>query len=177
MSIYGTWLSIEDERQVAASLESHGINHGVVDDDGEVEDLNDLPPEMLDAPIVYEGSHVLPSDSDRRGGAVEVAAIPNHIERHDRPELPDGTLKDWLRLSVHSLDSNCISESRDGKPPYVKGGDSTVVLTRPQVERLRETLTAWLERPAGEPDSELDAIAPTQQAVQEPAERTGEEGK
>lgn len=151
MSIYGTWLSIHDERQVAAELADHGIDHGVICDDGPVDDLAELPEDLLDAPIVYEGSHVLPSDGDRRGGSVEVAAIPNHIERPDRPELPEGALKDWLRLAVRSVDSEswCQGEWRSG--PYVEGGDATVLLTRRQVTRLRDTLTSWLDRPEGEP--------------------------
>jgi hypothetical protein len=142
VSIYSTWLSIADERQVAAELADHGIDYGVIGDDGPVDDLADLPDEMLDAPIIYEGSHVLPSDTDRRGGCVEVAAIPNHITRDGRDDATEGSLKDWLRLSVQSV------ESED--PGAFSAADATVVLTRNQVERLNETLTGWLDRPAGE---------------------------
>lgn len=140
MSIYATSLMIEDERQYAEYLAEQGIDYGVIDGDGPVEDLNDLPDECLDAPIVYQGSHVLPSDDDRRGGSVDTAWIPNHIERDDRPELPDGTLKDWLRLGVSAESSD------DGDR---RGGHATVILTRPQVERLRDDLTAWLDREEG----------------------------
>jgi len=70
------------------------------------------------APLVYQGSNCLPSDGDPRGGAVLVCGIPGHITH-------DG---DWLRLSV-----------------YGAGKDqSAVVLTRLQVKKLHETLTAWL---------------------------------
>lgn len=142
MSIYATWLSIEDARECAAEMEAAGINYGVIGPDGPVEDLGELDPEELDAPIVYEGSHVLPADDDRRGGSVEVAAIPDDITREGRDDAPEGALKDWLRLSVDSLDS--IETYRGA--PYVEGGSATVVLTRNQVERLADTLTAWLGR-------------------------------
>lgn len=142
MSIYATWLSIEDARETAAEMEAAGISYGVIGEDGPIDDLDELDPEELDAPIVYEGSHVLPSDNDRRGGSVEVAAIPDHITRDGRDDASEGALKDWLRLSVDSLDS--IKTYKDA--PYVSGGSATVVLTRNQVERLRDTLTAWLGR-------------------------------
>lgn len=142
MSIYSTWLSIEDERQTAAELADRGIYYGVIGDEGPVDDLADLPGEMLDAPIVYEGSHVLPSDTDRRGGSVEVAAIPNHITRDGRDDATDGSLKDWLRLSVRSVES--------ADPGAFYAADATVLLTRRQAARLRNTLSEWLDRPAGD---------------------------
>lgn len=135
MSIYATWLTIEDERQWIASLEAAGVNAGVIRDGGPT-------PEDLDAPIVYQGSHVLPSDSDRRGGSVYVCAIPDHITRDGHDDVPELTLKDWLRLGVSSEDSDTEYEGK----PYEPGGDATVVLTRSQAERLRDTLTAWLDR-------------------------------
>lgn len=94
------------------------------------------------APLVYEGSHVLPADTDRRGGEVQVAAIPDFIERDGRVDARGSGLKDWLRLSVASDASSLM---RKGEP-YVPGGRATVVLTRPLVEELRDTLTLWLER-------------------------------
>lgn len=80
---------------------------------------------MRDAPIIYQGSHVLPSDDDPRGGYIDLACIPNHITRDDRPELPEGALKDWLRFGVNG---------------------ATVILTRHNVERVVASLTSWLER-------------------------------
>jgi hypothetical protein len=137
VSIYATWLTIEDERQWMASMSAAGINAGVIRD-------GDPMPEDFDAPIVYQGSHVLPSDTARRGGGIDVAAIPDHITRDGRDDAPEGALKDWLRLSVDSEDSD---ERYDGRV-YVPGGRAVVVLTRPQVERLRDTLTEWLDREA-----------------------------
>ncbi len=121
MSIYGTWLSIEDERQWVAGLEAQGIRAGVIrDGDPDFDDL--------DAPIIYQGSHVLPADSDARGGSVQVAAIPAHITQGARgptSDDEDGPPHPWLRLDVN---------------------EATVVLTRWQVARLRDTLDEWLGR-------------------------------
>lgn len=137
MSIYATWLTIQDERQWTADMQGSGIDAAVIRD-GEP-DFDDY-----DGPIVYEGSHILPSNDDRRGGSVYVCGIPDHITRDGRDDAPEGALKDWLRLSVHNVDS---TEQYEGKP-YVKAGDAAVVLTRRQVERVRDTLTGWLEREA-----------------------------
>lgn len=90
-----------------------------------------------DAPLIYRGSHVLPSDDDPRGGSVDLACIPDHITRDGRDDAPEGALKDWLRLSVHE---------HGDTPGEPTPGDASVVLTRPQVERLRDELTWWLER-------------------------------
>jgi len=164
VSIYGTWLTIEDARLWAEEMADAGIEAGIINDGGPVDDFEALDPDHLDAPIVYEGSHILPSNEDRRGGSVEVAAIPNHIERHDRPELPDGALKDWLRLGVTSKDG---SEQREDGRPYQEGGDAMVILHRRHVERLRDCLTNWLEREPSQPES--GDLTPTQPAVREAA--------
>lgn len=96
------------------------------------------------APIVYEGSHVLPSDTDRRGGGIDVALIPDFITRDGRDDAQGEGLKDWLRLSVHCVPSTVLYEGK----PYRPGGDAAVVLDRPLVAELRDTLTAWLDREA-----------------------------
>lgn len=137
VSIYATWLTIGDERQWVAAMAANGINAGVIRD-------GDPAPADLDAPIVYQGSHILPSDDDRRGGGIDVAVIPDHITRDGRDDAPEGALKDWLRLSVDSEDSDTQHEGKT----YVPGGRAVVVLTPWQVERLRDTLTEWLEREA-----------------------------
>lgn len=141
MSIYGTIFEIEDLRQTRASLEAHGIDFGIIDDAGLVEDYESLPPEQLDAPWVYQGSHVLPHPDDRRGGSVELATIPDHIERDDHPYGEDGTPAPFLRLSVAAEPSDTQYEGK----PYVEGGYVTVVLSAPQITRLRDCLTSWLD--------------------------------
>lgn len=115
MSIYSTWLTIEDDRQVQASMAAEGIRYEVVGG-----------PIRRDAPLVYRGSHVLPSGRDPRGGYVHVSAIPDHVQREGRRPPYD-----YLRLSV----------SED----VVGDNDATVVLTRRQVVELRDVLTTWLE--------------------------------
>lgn len=156
MSIFATWMHIEDERQTQEFYKEQGIDYGVITEEGELEDLNDLPEEMLDAPIVYQGSHVLPDYKDRRGGSVEVASIPNHITRDDHPYGKEGQPKPFMRLGVHSEDSDTRGYDYEGKgkdfkmiknpnKPYVEGGSATVILTKEQVLRLRDTFNEWLE--------------------------------
>jgi hypothetical protein len=81
------------------------------------------------APIVYRGSHVLPSDTDRRGGGFELGAIPDYVDGQGQPTGPH----DLLRVSV-----------------WTDQVGATVLLDRDQVERVRDQLSVWLER---EPDA------------------------
>lgn len=139
MSIYATWLVLDgsdhDVENCAAYVEAI---EGVWDFSGK--------PCTCAAwkrqPIVYEGSHILPSDGDRRGGGIEVGGIPDHITREGRDDAPEGSLKDWLRIGIWA---DASTEQYKGKP-YVAAGDATVVLPRSLVEELRDTLTAWLDR-------------------------------
>lgn len=129
MSIYATWLTIEDERQWVSDLQADGIKAGVIRDGSP--DFDDT-----DAPIIYQGSNILPSDDHARGGAVEVASIPSHITRDMEDSAPeDGAPHPWLRLGVHAKPGGRHEE----------GGDATVVLTKHQATRLRDTLTEWLD--------------------------------
>jgi hypothetical protein len=139
MSIYGTILSLsEDEHEDGCDIYVE-IRPGFFEFSGKPCSCG-----TPRAPLVYEGSHVLPSDGDPRGGGVTLALISAHVEREDRPELPEGTLKDWLRLDVRNEPS---AETYKDKP-YVAGGSSTVVLTRQLVTDLRDALTGWLDRSA-----------------------------
>lgn len=77
-----------------------------------------------DAPLVYHGSHVLPSEDGERGGSVDLALIPSHITRDGRDDQPE-----------------------DEKPwPFLRFGvnEETVVLTLRNVRQIHETLTEWL---------------------------------
>jgi hypothetical protein len=141
MSIYATWLSL--------SAGNHEDGCAVYVEDPPGSACFEFSGKPCDcgtprAPLVYEGSHVLPSDSDRRGGGIDVAGIPDFIERDGRDDAQGSGLKDWLRMSVHSDPS---TETYEGEP-YVRGGDADVVLDRRGVEELRDTLTAWLNREA-----------------------------
>lgn len=96
--------------------------------DGNLWSLTDRPCTcgQPDAPLVYQGSHVLPDSSmDKRGGYVDIASIPSHITRDGRDDKPeDETPWPYLRLGVN---------------------ESTVILTRHNVAQIAATLNEWLE--------------------------------
>lgn len=59
------------------------------------------------APIIYRQSHVLPSDTDPRGGSLDLAYVPGFITRDGRnvdgeenPDCDHEGVWPWLRLSV-----------------------------------------------------------------------------
>ena len=82
-----------------------------------------------ECPIQYQGSHVLPSNRDKRDGDFGIAAIPSHITRNGRDDKPEnGKWYPWLR--VHLSD----------------GHEDAVILTKKQVEKLRDALIDWLKR-------------------------------
>lgn len=139
MSIYGTVLSLADDEHEDGCAIWVEVEPGCFEHSGKPCSCG-----IPRAPIVYEGSHVLPADTDRRGGEVQVATIPDFITRDGRDDAPEGTLKDWLRLSVRSKPSKTRHEGR----VYVPGGSADVVLNRAHVTELRDTLSAWLEREA-----------------------------
>jgi len=130
LSIYGTFFAIEDERQWMAGLEAQGIKAGVVRD-GEPD------PEDLDAPYVYQGSHVLPEPSDPRGGSVQLAHVAAHVryyrENPDGRDEPDRPLEPWVRLSI------------DEAAGVESGGSVTVLLDVAQAGRLAAALRDWIE--------------------------------
>lgn len=85
-----------------------------------------------DSPLVYQGSHVMPSEDDKRGGYLDIALIPGHVR-------------------VYRDDPGASSEADDLPPePYLRFGvnEGTVILTRHNVEQIHETLTWWLEETA-----------------------------
>ena len=76
------------------------------------------------APFVYQGSHVLPTDTDERGGTVDLALIPHHITRDGRDDRGENEGPwPWLRLGVN---------------------ESTVILDRGQVKQIVGELKWWL---------------------------------
>jgi hypothetical protein len=80
-------------------------------------------------PIAYQGSHILPSSKDKRGGYLGIAAIPGHISRGKRKAISDDMQPYWPWLRV----------SLDGPT------DSAVILNRKQVIGLRDALDEWLK--------------------------------
>lgn len=126
MSIYGSWLHLGDgEHEIGCATATLLETSPAVFEPCEKPCTCGQP----NAPIGYRASHLLPSLSDPRGGALDVAAIPDFITRDGRDDAQEGAPKDFLRLSVYA--------PRDA-----------VLLTRPQVEQVRDTLTAWLARAA-----------------------------
>lgn len=84
-------------------------------------------------PITYQHSGVLPADDNPRGGCFSLGAIPPHITRDGRDDRPENeNWYPWLRVSIWGTPKD----------------DPTVILTRKQVEKLRDALDDWLERSA-----------------------------
>ena len=79
-----------------------------------------------DSPLVYAGSHVLPSESDERGGYIDIALIPSHITRDGRDD----------------------KEEDEAPWPYLRFGvgEERVILTRRNVRMIAASLNKWLER-------------------------------
>lgn len=85
------------------------------------------------SPVVYQGSHVLPSAESERAGVVSVAMIQSHITRDGRDDGPDeGQPWPWLRVSV---------------------GQEAAVLDEEQVRGLWDALGGWLEARASSGDA------------------------
>lgn len=145
MSIYATWLSIDDHDHTPACAVYERMPDGQNWDDGAAMltggafyRRTDRPCSCENPPpIIYQGSHVNPASEDPRGGSVDVAAIPNHCHPSVRGTLTDdGPPVQFLRLSVAE------DKATYGEP---QPGYAQVVLDRAQVERFRDTLTNWLE--------------------------------
>lgn len=84
-------------------------------------------------PWTYRGSHILPADTDPRGGSVGLAEIPGHITRNGRDDGPDDDRPwPWLRLSI------------DTQPD-----DPAVILNPAQARHLAAQLTAWADDTEG----------------------------
>jgi hypothetical protein len=126
VSIYATWLTIQHPNDWLAEMQGRGIEAGLIGDASEECELG--------SPWVYQGSQILPAETDPRGGLVMVSGIPNHITRDGRDDGHEG-LHDWLRLDVAERRT---SESWQNS--------ACVLLNRPQVEALSQTLSEWLTR-------------------------------
>ena len=84
-------------------------------------------------PWLYQGSHLLPTEDDPRGGSVGLAEIPGHITRDHRDNQPDDDRPwPWLRLSI------------DTQPD-----DPAVVINPAQARHLAGQLTAWADDTEG----------------------------
>lgn len=98
------------------------------DKDGDVWEMSDRPCDcgQPDAPLVYQGSHVLPLVTDERGGDIDIASIPGFITRDGRDNGGDED-RPWpfLRFGVNG---------------------ETVVLTERNAREVAATLNDWLAR-------------------------------
>ena len=125
MSIYASWPAPDDDHheEDCAVWDEDPPGSGIMEWTGEP-----CSCALPRAPIVYQGSHVLPSSTDERGGRVDIASIPGHITRDGRDDGPDEDVP-WafLRLGVN---------------------EETVVLDRAGVELVHRTLGVWLEATA-----------------------------
>lgn len=147
MGIYATWLAIDDGDHPltcatwkrASRKQAEESRRMAFDYDGRYYmpsgDACDCPNKP---PLIYQGSHVNPSDDDPRGGYLLACAIPNHCHPDVRFDNHDdeGAPVDYLRLSMGEDPS-----TYHGMEP----GHATLVLGRAQVEKLRDTLTQWLD--------------------------------
>lgn len=92
-------------------------------------------PEHLGQPWIYRGSHILPADTDPRGGHIGLAEIPSHITRDGRDDAPeDGRPWPWARLSV--VEDGVVID---------------IVINPAQARHLGEQLTTWADRADGKP--------------------------
>lgn len=83
-------------------------------------------------PIAYQGSHVMPSERDRRAGRFDLAEIPGYVRSEPGGELEPPPYP-WLRVGACERG----------------GGDAVVLLDRDQVAQVHAYLTDWLERTEG----------------------------
>lgn len=60
----------------------------------------DRPCSCLCGPIIYQGSHVLPSNEDRRGGSLGFGEIAGDITRDGRDDGPEDEDQPWPYLRV-----------------------------------------------------------------------------
>jgi hypothetical protein len=98
-------------------------------------------------PIAYQGSHVLPSDDDPRGGSLSMCTIGGHITRDGRDDGPedDDDIWPYVRVSL------------------TEGGEqfcNTVVLDRSQVESLRDYLSDALGRMSPDDSTPSGDVSP-----------------
>jgi hypothetical protein len=126
MSIYCSIFGFGDEHTPRCKRMKR-ISKGVYGQD------DSKPCTCQSSPIAYQHSGVLPSKKDNRGGVLGIAAIPGHITRRGRPALSDDFTPYWPYLRVSMFEA-----------------DDSVILTRAQVEKLRNALNQWLKRAAPE---------------------------
>ncbi len=139
MSIYGTtWdISADDHADdcmrwvECACTDALAHSRGRIGTDRHWTYVGALHCACLCGPIVYRGSHVLPSDDDARGGSLGCAEIAGCITRDGRDDGPEDEDQPWpfLRVTMRAEDA---ADCQD------------VVLDRRLVLSLRDYLSDWL---------------------------------
>ena len=124
MSIYCSIFDFDSEHsKKCARMSKHKSIRGVWDYD------ESKPCTCGTAPILYQGSHILPSNKDQRKGDIGIAAIPDHITRDGRDDHPEeGKWYPWLRVHLWG------------------GFQDSLVLDYKQVAAFHAALGNWLER-------------------------------
>lgn len=124
MSIYCSTFTIGDEHSKKCAR-IRRIGKGVYQQDDSKECTCKC------GPILYQGSHVAPSDDDKRGGIFSLGAIPGHIDGPKLKALGEDMhpYHPWLRVGIWEISP---------KEPII-------LLTRAQVVALKEDLERWLE--------------------------------
>lgn len=85
------------------------------------------------APLVYQGSHILPEPGEQRGGYVDIALISPHVRYwREHPDSPSATEPD---MDTHPPE------------PFLRLGvnEGTILLDVAGVRRVHDTLHDWLE--------------------------------
>lgn len=119
MSVWATFWSADDEHARACAVWESISDHAVKIGNGP------CTCRLRDAPIAYQGSHVLPDEDDQRGGYVGLALVPSHITRDGRDDQPDdGQPYPFVRLSV---------------------GQEDAVLDEQQAAAMHQALGEWLK--------------------------------
>lgn len=145
VGIYATWLSLDDDghevgcaRWVRCSAKHPEARMQTWDGKHFREDNAARCTCGNDAPLIYQGSHINPDETDPRGGYLFACAIPNHCHPSVRMDAntDEGVAVEYLRLSMGEHHT-----TYHGMEP----GHATLVLEREHVERLRDTLTTWLD--------------------------------
>lgn len=146
MSIYGSLAAPDDDhleecakwvRQVdgepSIEVPEGEISHGMITGSGTYgfDYSKECTCGRPDTPLKYQGSHVLPSDEDERGGWVDIACILGHVRYYrDNPNAPVNEEPEWPNVE-----------------PFLRFGvnDEKVVLTERNVQMVYDSLGEWLE--------------------------------
>lgn len=127
MSVWGTiWQADDDEHANNCTRWSTPVKSGPHSWTSTLDDSRPCDCGQPGAPILYQGSHILPAATDPRGSSVSLAEVPGHITRDGRDDGPEDEtgVWPWLRLSV---------------------GQADVVLDEQLVVSLHQALGEWLE--------------------------------